>query len=288
MNPIDVKNVSKDVRDFFGRKKRILHDVTFEVKPGVTALVGNNGAGKSTTLKVVLDFIRATTGSVTLFGVDSAKQTARAGVAYLSEQPILTPELTPKEHLVLHSRLLGVTPDLTLLQKLGVDIYQDVICSTLSKGNQTRTGFALALIGSPKLMVLDEPMSGLDPAGRALVRDVIREKAAAGTSVFFSSHSLPDVVGLCERLVILRKGQCVFSGNMAELDTHKESDVIVFARGHGPLSLPHDKRADGVALTVAMTSLEVTLSELKKQSYQVTSVDSQMKLEDSIYQLLGE
>jgi ABC-2 type transport system ATP-binding protein len=288
MIPIDVNHVSKDVRDFFGRKKRILHDVTFQVKTGVTALVGNNGAGKSTTLKVILDFIRATTGNVTLFGLDSANRNARAGVAYLSEQPILTPELTPKEHLVLHSRLLGVAPDLTLLQKLGVDIYQDVICSSLSKGNQTRTGFALALIGSPKLMVLDEPMSGLDPAGRALVRDIIREKAAAGTSVFFSSHSLPDVVGLCERLVILRKGQCVFAGDMSELATHKESDVIVLARGTGPLSLPHEKKADGVALTVPMGALESTLSALKHQSYQITSVDSQMKLEDSIYQLLGE
>jgi ABC-2 type transport system ATP-binding protein len=167
--------------------------------------------------------IRATGGSATLFGEAIPSPKAMARVGFLPENPYVYPYLSPREFVTLCGRLSGLHgKDLQArvdqnLERVGMAHAMDRAVRALSKGMLQRVGLAAALVHSPELLILDEPMSGLDPMGRKEVRDIIVEEAKAGRTVFFSTHILSDVESLCDRVCMLRRGEVVVSGILREL-----------------------------------------------------------------------
>jgi len=221
-------------KPFTGRKVQAVKGVSFEVAEGeVFGFLGPNGAGKTTTIKMLTGLIRRTSGSATLFGEAIPSPSAMARVGFLPENPYVYPYLSPREFVTLCARLSGLGGRgldgkvESILERVGMGHAMDRAVRALSKGMLQRVGLAAALIHEPELLILDEPMSGLDPMGRKEVRDIIAEEAKAGRTVFFSTHILGDVETLCDRVCILRRGEVVLSGALREvLDTGTQASEV--------------------------------------------------------------
>jgi ABC-2 type transport system ATP-binding protein len=198
--------------------------VSFEVRRGeIFGFLGPNGAGKTTTLKTLLGLIFPTRGEARLFGHPSTSPLARERVGYLPENPYLYQYLTAMELMDLFGRLAGVpsstraTQSAELLRRVGLGSVMDRPVRRFSKGMLQRAGLAQALLGDPELLILDEPMTGLDPIGRKEVRDLILEERQRGRTVMFSSHILSDVELLCDRVAIVNRGELVAYGTLDQL-----------------------------------------------------------------------
>jgi ABC-2 type transport system ATP-binding protein len=222
---IRVERLEKEFRQgFFMRRVRAVKDISFQVERGdIFGFLGPNGAGKTTTIKVLTGLIAPTRGRAELFGAEVPNRKMRARIGFLPENPYVYPYLTPSEFVVLCARLSGLGPAAArdrsrqVLAQLGVAYAADRPVRRLSKGMLQRTGLAAALVADPELLILDEPMSGLDPVGRKEVRDLIVDERRRGRTIFFSTHILNDVESLCDRVAILRRGEVVVSGRIAEL-----------------------------------------------------------------------
>jgi ABC-2 type transport system ATP-binding protein len=233
-----VERLSKTFsKPFTGRKVRAVKEVSLEVAQGdIFGFLGPNGAGKTTTIKMLTGLIRATSGTATLFGEDIPSARAMARVGFLPENPYVYPYLTPREFVTLCARLSGMRGRELggrvekILERVGMGHAMDRAVRALSKGMLQRVGLAAALVHGPELLILDEPMSGLDPMGRKEVRDIIAEEANGGRTVFFSTHILGDVESLCDRVCMLRRGEVVVSGMLRELlDTGTQRSEVVLA-----------------------------------------------------------
>lgn len=222
---IRVERLKKEFLQGFWRRRVVaVRDVSFEVNRGdIFGFLGPNGAGKTTTIKILTGLISPSSGQAALFGEAVPSQRARARIGFLPENPYVYPYLTPAEFVVLCGRLSGLgyaaARDRTrqVLDQVGVAYAADRPVRRLSKGMLQRTGLAAALVADPELLILDEPMSGLDPVGRKEVRDLIVEERRRGRTIFFSTHILNDVETLCDRVAILRKGEVVVGGRIADL-----------------------------------------------------------------------
>ena len=211
-------------KPFSRRKVRAVKGVSFEVLRGeVFGFLGPNGAGKTTTIKMLTGLIHSTGGSASLEGVPLPSPAAMAKVGFMPENPYIYPYLTPREFVTLCGRLSGMSGRSLfarveeVIARVGIAQAIDRPVRALSKGMLQRTGLAAALVHGPELLILDEPMSGLDPVGRKEVRDLIVEERRAGRTIFFSSHILSDVELLCDRVAILREGELVVSGALKTL-----------------------------------------------------------------------
>jgi ABC-2 type transport system ATP-binding protein len=209
---------------FFMRRVTAVKGVSFEVERGdIFGFLGPNGAGKTTTIKMLTGLIRPTAGRARLFGQEVTNPRARARIGFLPENPYVYPYLSPTEFVELCARLSGLSAAAarartrTVLAQLGIAYAADRAVRRLSKGMLQRTGLAAALVADPELLILDEPMSGLDPVGRKEVRDLIVDERKGGRTIFFSTHILNDVETLCDRVSILRRGEVVVSGRLDEL-----------------------------------------------------------------------
>lgn len=200
-----------------------LANLDLEVQQGeVFGFIGSNGAGKSTTIKILMGLIKPTDGQAWLFGQPASTPAARARVGYLSEHPHFYDFLTPVELL----RLLGAMrqmPPQNIRQQteklLGLVSLSEAAGRKIrgfSKGMVQRLGIAAALLGDPDLLILDEPMSGLDPLGRHLVATIIRDLQRQGKTIFFSTHIIPDIETLCDRVGILVRGHQKYVGSIQE------------------------------------------------------------------------
>ena len=201
--------------------------VDLSVAPGeVFGLLGANGAGKSTTMKMLMGLISPTRGSAALFGRPSREAAARRGVGFLQENPVFYDELTPLELLELlcalhdHPARDRRRHAQALLARVGMSHAADRPLRRLSKGMHQRVGVAQALIGAPRLIILDEPLSGLDPLGRREVRDALLEERARGAAIVLSSHILPDVEALCDRFAMMSAGRVTHTAHMRDLSAH--------------------------------------------------------------------
>lgn len=222
---IRVERLRKEFRHgLFRRRVVAVHDVSFIVERGdIFGFLGPNGAGKTTTIKILTGLISPTGGNAALFGQPVPSRQSLARIGFLPENPYVYPYLTPAEFVALCARLSGLSAaaarDRTrqVLDQVGVAYAADRPVRRLSKGMLQRTGLAAALVADPELLILDEPMSGLDPVGRKEVRDLIVDERRRGRTIFFSTHILNDVESLCDRVAILRKGEVVVSGRIADL-----------------------------------------------------------------------
>ena len=234
---IEVKDLRKTYRTPFRRRKvEALRGVTFSVERGqIFGFVGPNGAGKTTTLRVLMGLIAASGGSAKLLGRDLPSREARARVGFLPEAPYFYDYLTVGELLDLAGRLFGLDrverkqrAD-ALIDRVGLNRARTQSLKKFSKGMLQRAGLAQALMNNPELVVLDEPMSGLDPIGRKEVRDLIVEQREKGRTVFFSTHILSDVEAITDAVAIIARGQLQAQGSPRDLvkKTVLGVDVIV-------------------------------------------------------------
>lgn len=215
---------------------RALSDLDLRVEVGeIFGFLGPNGAGKSTTIKLMMGLLFPTKGRIEVFGREVPSQQAALQVGFLPENPYFQDFLTPEELLRLAGRLCRVDgatlerriPE--LIELVGLAGFAKVPLRKFSKGMVQRAGIAQALINDPKLVVLDEPMSGLDPIGRKDVREIIFRLKEQGKTVFFSTHILPDVEVICDRVGLLLNGRLADSGRLADLLAAKTRavDVVV-------------------------------------------------------------
>jgi ABC-2 type transport system ATP-binding protein len=223
---ISVANLQKTFRAGFLERTIVeaVRGVTFSVRRGeIFGFLGPNGAGKTTTIKMLTGLIAPTKGDAFLFGERVPSAAARRRVGFLPENPYVYPYLTPREFVELCGRLSGLSGSvlreraLSALDKARIAYAADRQVRKLSKGMLQRTGLAAALVADPELLILDEPMSGLDPVGRKEVRELIFEERRAGRTIFFSTHILSDVEAMCDRVSILREGRVVVSGSIRQL-----------------------------------------------------------------------
>jgi len=215
MKPLEFNNVSKTFK-VRGRSVYALKNVTFDLNEGeVFGFVGPNGAGKSTSIKIMLDIINDYQGTASIYGVDANNAKARKNLAYVPEHPSLYENFTPLEILQMGLKMQGINrPDakawcLHWLERFSVDLSSKKRIKELSKGNAQRVALAHALAISPKLLILDEPLSGLDPVGRKDVVDILLEFKQNGGAIFFTSHVLHDVERIADRFAFINKGELV-------------------------------------------------------------------------------
>ena len=228
---IEVSHLSKS----YGSHPAV-QDLSFTVPDGqIYGLLGPNGAGKSTIMNILTGYLSATSGQVTVAGhpLPEEADAAKACVGYLPEQPPLYPEMTVEEYLLFAAELKGVKRADRKEQvrkaahRTGLDNVMPRLIRSLSKGYRQRVGIAQALLGSPKLIILDEPTVGLDPAQVVEIRKLIRELGKTHT-VILSSHILSEVQAVCQQVLILSKGKLAASGTLEELTAGDRSLEEVF------------------------------------------------------------
>ena len=211
-------------------------DVSFTVADGqICGLLGPNGAGKSTIMNILTGYLSATSGQVTVAGhpLPEEADAAKACVGYLPEQPPLYPEMTVQEYLTFAAELKGVKKAerkeqvCRAARRTGLEAVLPWLIRSLSKGYKQRVGIAQALLGSPRLIILDEPTVGLDPAQVIEIRKLIRELGRAHT-VILSSHILSEVQAVCQQILILSKGHLAAVGSLEELTADGKSLEEVF------------------------------------------------------------
>lgn len=214
---VSLTGVTKEYRRShlgFVKKSRGVEDISFDVRPGeVFGLLGLNGSGKTTTIKLLLGVLFPTRGRVQLFGRDAGDPEARRAVGYLPEAPYFARHLTAREVLRFHGRLAGYSADhleariAEVLETVRMTPHADRRLREYSKGMLQRTGLAQAMVADPPLLLLDEPLTGLDPMGLREMRAFVSSVNARGKTVLLSSHSLSEASQLCHRVGVLVKGR---------------------------------------------------------------------------------
>jgi ABC-2 type transport system ATP-binding protein len=222
---ITIRNLTKVYPIPFKRERVVaVKDLSLEVQPGqVYGLLGPNGSGKSTTMKIVLGLVPPTSGSTQIFGRDSQLVESREEVGFLPENPYFYKYLTGLETLLFYGKICGLHGSALkdraheLLKLVGLESAQDRRLGGYSKGMLQRIGLAQALVQSPRLLVLDEPTAGVDPAGSREIRDLILDFKARGITVLLCSHLLGQVQEICDRIGILHHGILVREGKLEDL-----------------------------------------------------------------------
>lgn len=233
---------------FLKRRIRGIEGVSFNVPKGeVFALLGHNGAGKTTTINCILDLVHPDRGEVRIMGTDHRQRSSRTRVGYLPERPYFFEHLSGRELLEFYADLLELKGDLRqerinfVLDRTGMSAYAGRRLRKFSKGMLQRIGLAQTLLGDPDLLILDEPMSGLDPMGRREVRELLLELKAQGKTIILSSHIVPDVEMLADSVGIMRDGHMVATRDMREINTSSSYRVHLAHGSHSSadLALPN-------------------------------------------------
>ncbi len=242
MTVIHIEGLTKDFRVGFWKKRpvRALENLNLNVEKGeVFGFLGPNGAGKTTTLKLLMNLIKPSSGYAQIFGEPVSSVSMRRRIGFLPENPYFYDYLTAREFLRYIGGLFGMrgsrlmTKVEHLLQSVGLSESGDMQLRKFSKGMVQRIGIAQAIINDPEVVFLDEPMSGLDPLGRREVRLVIGSLKERGVTVFFSSHILPDVEALCDRVAIMNRGRLQAAGALQDILKVKIEghEIILVNRG---------------------------------------------------------
>lgn len=248
-------------------KVKAVDDLSFTVNDGeIFGLLGVNGAGKTTTFRMIIGLLEPTSGSVTLDG-SPIDYNVTNKIGFLTEERSLLTKLTVKEQIIYYGRLKGLSEETILtrldywLERFHITDYKDRKIKELSKGNQQKVQFISAVINEPKLLILDEPFTGLDPINVEMFMDAIKDFKEKGSSIIFSSHRMEHVELFCEKLVILVKGKSVLEGDLKQIkkDFRKKTIQIV-----GDIDCDALKKIEGV-LNVEQNSLE-TLVKITDES----------------------
>ncbi|MCX7149144.1 MAG: ABC transporter ATP-binding protein [Rhodocyclales bacterium] len=291
---INVCELKKDYRKGWrGTTVSALRGVSLCVDQGESfGFVGPNGAGKSTTIKILVGLAEASAGTAEIFGVPVHKAEARMGVGYVPENPYLYDYLTPLEILTMSLRLHQVqVPDIKSqcalwLERLGLAQVANRPIRTFSKGMTQRVAIAQALCIKPRLLVLDEPLSGLDPIGRRDVVDILAEYKQAGGTLFFTSHVLHDVERLADRFGLIHQGELRAVRSPAEL-AGEEDSLSVRSLGGKPVEGMRNDSAGRWVGEVARSGLWALLAALRDADHVVLEVRPALSLENAFMRAIG-
>lgn len=235
---LKVENITK-----YYNKTKAVDNLSFTVEKGeIFGLLGENGAGKTTTFRIILGLINASSGNVTLDG-KKIDYSLTDKIGYVTEERSLLTKMTVKDQILLYGVLKGMSEDNILkemrkwLKKFQILDYENRKIKELSKGNQQKIQFIAAVINKPKLLILDEPFSGLDPINVEMLKKAIIELQKAGCSIIFSSHQMEQIEDFCEKLVILSHGKVVVAGYLKDIkNEYRKKNILL--RGD---NLPLDK-----------------------------------------------
>jgi ABC-2 type transport system ATP-binding protein len=299
---IETENLSKEYPHGFLhlKKKTSLDGLTLQVENGeVFGFLGPNGAGKSTTIKLLMGIIFPTAGTARLLGRPVGDPGAHARIGYLPEQPYFYDYLTAAELLDYFARFHGFSRAdrrervARMLAKVGLETAGKIQLRKYSKGMLQRVGLAQAILHDPQLVILDEPMSGLDPLGRREVRDILLELKAAGKTILFSTHILPDAEALCDRVGVIAGGRLRGVGAPDAIVGVKTAGLeILFelpaGSESGTLRAKAAKSGTRYQLNVAEPELFPAIEQLRGAGAKIVSV-TQIKptLEDFFLELVG-
>ncbi|MXV61712.1 ATP-binding cassette domain-containing protein [Natronorubrum sp. JWXQ-INN-674] len=278
-------------------------DLTVE-EGEIFGFLGPNGAGKSTTINMLLDFVRPSEGRATVLGYDAQDETGaiRERIGVLPEGATLYERLTAREHVEWVADTKRSTTDVdAILDRVGILEDADRAAGGFSKGMRQRLGLGMALVGDPDLLILDEPSSGLDPNGIQDMRQLLREEAESGTTVFFSSHILSEVEAVCDRVGIMNQGRLVALDSIATLRDEATGEATIeveLASPADPESLAVDS-IDGVrgatvedgAVTAVCETPGVKVDVVRHLDQRATVTDilsSDTSLEELFNQYTGE
>ncbi|MCI0353720.1 MAG: ABC transporter ATP-binding protein [Acidobacteria bacterium] len=284
---IEINGLEKTYEVGFWRKqqRRGLKPLHLSVEAGeVFGYLGPNGAGKTTTLKLLMGIVFPTGGSARILGLDMQDPRVKAQIGFLPEQPYFYDHLTASELLDYYGQLSGVSPGErkkrvpAVLERVGMAEAAGVQLRKFSKGMLQRVGIAQAVLHDPKVVFLDEPMSGLDPIGRREVRDLIEGLKDEGKTVFFSTHILSDAEALCDRVAILHQGELRGVGTVAELTAGTKGKVELLWQGAAAMAavsaLGGDCHATGetVRAVIAEEKLDAAIDALRRSGANLVSV----------------
>ncbi len=237
MDAIVVDGLVVEYRRWFKPPLRAVDHLRFHVREGeIVGFLGLNGAGKTSTIKTLMGFQLPTAGTIQIFGRSATDARTRQWVGFLPETALYSPYLTPYETLRLYGELHGLRGRPlraqidALLEAVNLSHKTHTLNRHLSKGMLQRVGIAQALLGEPKLLILDEVASGLDPVGRRELRDLLKAQRVRGTTIFFSSHELAEVATVCDRILIIHQGRLIAEHRLEELSGRIESLEDYFIR----------------------------------------------------------
>ncbi len=272
MKVIETENLSKEFAIGLGFKKvTALEQLNLSIEKGeIFGYIGPNGAGKTTTLKILMGLIFPTRGKATIFGEDIRYMEVKKKIGFLPEGPYFYNYLTAGEFLLFYGKLFGYDR-LYLSKKINdllalVELKQkkNTQLRHFSKGMLQRIGIAQALINDPELVVLDEPMSGLDPAGRGRVRDIILQLRNQGKTILFSSHILSDVEMICDRIGILTKGKLREIGTVNSLLQENVKEIEISAIHLNPEEIQNIEKIANRVVTVTGTAIIIVSDNQKR------------------------
>jgi ABC-2 type transport system ATP-binding protein len=301
---IETQNLTKEYpHGFLHLKRKIsLENLTMQVEDGeVFGFLGPNGAGKSTTIKLLMGIIFPTAGSAHILGKPVSDVSMHRDIGYLPEQPYFYDYLTAAEVLDYFARFHGFSTAerkervQKMLKRVGLETAGKIQLRKFSKGMLQRVGLAQAILHDPKLVILDEPMSGLDPVGRREVRDIILDLKNAGKTILFSTHILSDAETLCDRVGVIAGGQLRGVGEPGSIVGVKSlgMEIVFELLGTGPqfeaLRAKSAKSGTNYRMNASETELYAVLAELREAGAKIVSV-TQIKptLEDFFMELVGK
>ncbi len=241
---LKVDNITKYYGDFCA-----VDHLSFNVEPGeIFGLLGVNGAGKTTTFRMIIGLLEPTSGNITL-NDKKIDYDVTDEIGFLTEERSLLTKMTVKEQCHYYGVLKGMTESDVdkrldeLLKKFGIESYKDKKIKELSKGNQQKIQFITAILNQPKLLICDEPFSGLDPFNVELFKNEIKEMAQKGSMIIFSTHRMEHVELFCKKLVVLKDGKAVLSGNLADIKKqYRKKNILI----RGNIDIDKIKSLEGV------------------------------------------
>jgi len=260
---LQVKNINKSFGD-----KQVLKNINFTVTSGEAfGYLGRNGAGKTTSIRILTDIFRADSGEISLDGAPINRSKVRIG--YLPEERGLYPKSKVGEQMIYIAELRGMTRAAAkksaqaLLEKLGAIEYWDKKLETLSKGNQQKIQLAIAILHDPDIVILDEPFSGLDPVNAAMLRRLVSEQVEQGKIVMFSSHEMSYVEQFCEHICIINKGEVVLDGRIKDIKrSYPRNRIGILPEGDTQELLDSMLRlGDVLRNVVSSDNIDITLSK---------------------------
>jgi len=268
--PIRTRGLSMVYRtDILKRKRKALDGLDLEIEPGeIFGYLGANGAGKTTTLKLLVGLLRPTAGEAWILGRSTGEVASRRPVGFLPENPFFYEYLSAKEAVDFYASLSGMgradraRRTAEVLELVGLGGTEEGRIGSFSKGMRQRLGLAQALVHEPKVLILDEPMSGLDPIGRRDVREIILAQRDLGRTVFFSSHILADVEAICDRVGILAQGRLAETGPLENILAREITAIDVVVEGASVEAVPEDLAADTTMRVIETENgFEITVAD---------------------------
>ena len=306
MNIIQFENVSKHFEDgIIPKKVQVLQDVSFNIEQGNTyAFLGPNGAGKTTTIKLMLNFLYPSSGKITIFETSPQNSAIREKIGYVSDHPYFYEYLTAREYLKFCADLYNLpkmeisgTID-SMLELVGLTESSGIKLRKFSRGMGQRLSFAQALLHNPELIILDEPLNGLDPFGRKDLKNLILDLKAQGKTLFFSSHILEDSEILADYVIFINKGKIIRKDKLSEIKNNFTNSFTIQLSGEArkleefSQSFSEDSYqlvSENLLLeNISGSSLDEYISKSKDAGLNIINIEkSKAKLEDIFVSLIG-